>query len=148
MTSVGLVLLLVLHLACCKDYHKVLEDALLANDENLENLRLSYFRTDHPKSIVVDISYTIRCDASAEDSTLYFRWMLSPINLYIEPELLQPLSLHTFHTHIPSVNLMLDLHQDCDDIPEINKTTCEDKVGIIGALDDLTANVSCSLKLR
>lgn len=78
---------------------------------------------------------------------LQFRWTLSAINLFVEPNLLQILSLYTFQTDIHSVNLTLVLPNNCDiHSIKVNESTCNDKVDIIEGLNDLTSNV-CRLSV-
>ena len=86
----------------------------------------------------------LRQQADNKNKTLHYRWLLSSINLFVEPEDLQALSLHAFETDIPSVTLTLYLpsHSDCDILPKVDKSACYGKVDVVEGLNNLTCNVS------
>ncbi len=76
-----------------------------------------------------------------------FLWNVSPINLFIRPDLLQTLSVYMFQVHLPEAHLILD--PVCDDVNESLTLTahklldiCRYPPPIIVMLESITVNVS------
>lgn len=147
------------------------ENMLLEDDTNLLELEKGFFPTNYRSSIVVDVMYhfifTDRSAGGSKDDTNlqqleeqpmlnltateishhHFRWVISPINLFIRPELLTTLSLHSYQTRKVSVDLYLGLVFDCS--PEIlnrvlnsSASSCDHPPAHLTQLNRLTANVS------
>ena len=116
---------------CIGDYVS-LEKVVLNKTSNVYNLQEAFFPTNRQMSVVVDVQYCFpKANASnnsdytnklaqeykvmeLKDGTwsnatcLKFRWMESPINLYIRPKLLMYLSLFTYHVDVRSTSIYIE----------------------------------------
>ena len=93
-----------------------LEKSLLNKSSNVESLTRVFFPPNRPFPPVVEACYYVlpntvvdpenmeRC----ENATYRFRWTVSPIYLYTDPNLLESLSLFVIQIHIMSAKLQLD----------------------------------------
>ncbi len=84
---------------------------------------------------------------AAEISHYHFRWVISPINLFIRPGLLTSLSLNAYQTRNPSIDLYLGLPINCS--PEVlnrilnsSASVCDHPPAHLRELNTLTSNVS------
>ncbi len=164
----------------CADFHdgknySAYEAMLLQGESNLEALENGFFRTNYHSSIVVNIEYHFISSGSEEDkhnifylladddnkepwlnltaaeiSHYHFRWVLSPVNLFIRPDLLTSLSLNTYQAQNVSIDLYLQLPFNCS--PEIlnriispSVSTCDHPNALLKQLNTLTANVSFNI---
>ena len=174
MLTLGIIIAL-LHPAVaisCTEFHNgdnytAYEAMLLEDKSNFEELELKFFPTNYRSSIVVDVEYHFifsdsRTEAErqgvrdeqlnitgAEISHYHFRWVESPINLFIRPGLLNRFSLNTYQARPVSIDLYLGLPFNCS--PEIlnrilnsSASTCDDPPAHLKKLNILTANVSFS----
>lgn len=87
-------------------------------------------------------------DSDRELLSASFRWLASPINLFIRPDLLKRLSLFTYQAPIVSINIYFEssctgnFSQDIKkDIKKIN-STCQNVPKLLKQLDEMTTNVS------
>lgn len=149
------------------DNYSAYESMLLKNDINTVMLEEVFYPTNYHSSVVVDVKYhfihtseenilsinSLESEepwnnvADTEISQYHFRWMVSPINLFIRPGLLSSFSLETYQTRNVSVNLYLSLPYNCT--PELLKRVlnasaiiCDDPPAHLRHLNTLTANVS------
>jgi hypothetical protein len=139
------------------NHYSPYENMLLEDDANLLELEREFFPTNYRFSIVVDVKYHfIFGNTSASDRCVYkglnltcyhFRWVISPINLFIRPELLTSLSLYSYRYRPVSVDLYLNLPFDC--WPEFlnqelssSASSCDHPPAHLRQLNRLTANVS------
>ena len=75
-------------------------------------------------------------DYFPQSETLQFRWMASSINIFLDPTILNKLSLYTFQPEIG--NVTFNLKTECR-LP--SNYTCESNDEIIELLNRLTSNV-------
>ena len=144
--------------------YSVYESMLLAHDINAVDLEQGFFPTNYHSSVVVDVNYHFIFTSetsdlemqeeepflnitAAEISHYRFRWMVSPINLFIRPNLLSSLSLKTYQTRNVSMDLYLGLPYNCT--PEVlnrilnsSASICNDPPAHLYHLNTLTTNVS------
>ena len=104
-------------------------ESLLLERSNLINLEDALYPTNHPYSSMVDVYYhftaredkiKIYSDDSVvitkedhrilqQDNSVKFRWLASPINLYIRPDLLKRLSLWTYQVKPNRVDIVMKI---------------------------------------
>lgn len=75
--------------------------------------------------------------------TLHFKWLASPVNLFMRPQLLQRLSLMTYQVNGTVVDLHFEApcHLEAFNIIQEN-TTCANLPRLVNQLNDMTSNVS------
>ena len=81
---------------------------------------------------------------SSKSTVLKFRWLSSPVNLFIRPDLLKRFSLLTYQVNVTVVDLQFSL---CH--PEeltTNKSVCTNVPMLLNQLNKITANVSLNRK--
>ena len=111
---------------CIQHYYE-LEESLLSNPLNLDSLTNAFFPPNEPSVPVVEVFYSVVNSTSAdpEDNHLAqeaedinstdrneiasyrYRWSDSPIFLFMDPEVLQSLSLFTIRLRDHSVRLVV-----------------------------------------
>ena len=137
-------------------------EKLILTDENLMKLEDAFFPTNSHSSVVVDVNYHflklpgadfIDFDmnkgnvAPHELFVVNFRWLASPINLFMRPELLGRLSLWTYSVNKTVVDLEIEVtcHIENFSIFQDNNTfdsSCSNLPLLLHQLNDMTANVS------
>ena len=93
-----------------------LEKSLLNKSSNVESLTRSFFPPNRPIPPVVQACYYVLPNAvvepgnleQCENATYRFRWTVSPIYLYMDPNLLESLALYAVQIHITSAKVQLD----------------------------------------
>ena len=111
---------------CIQHYYE-LEESLLSNPLNLDSLTNAFFPPNEPSVPVVEVFYSVAnsTNADSEDNHLAqesedinstdrneiasyrYRWSDSPIFLFMDPEVLQSLSLFTIRLRDHSVKLVV-----------------------------------------
>ena len=163
------------------DRYSAYENMLVEDDANILELEKGFFPTNYRPSIFLDVAYhfistnrsagggknnhttSTKCKEDThlrdqeelnftEISLYHFRWVISPINLFIRPELLTALSLHTYQTRSVSIDIYLGLPFNCS--PEIlnrvldpSASSCDNPPAHLNQLNRLTANVSSAASL-
>ena len=78
-----------------------------------------------------------------QQNTLHFRWLDSSINMFVDPAILNKLSLYTFQPEIGNITFYLET--ECE-LPSNDELTCnetiDEKYALIELLNRLTSNVS------
>lgn len=156
----------------CDEFHNgnrysAFEKMLLEDDTNLQELEKGFFPTNYRPSVVVDVEYHFIFTnnnrsaravtdlqeveefnlTASEISRYHFRWVISPINLFIRPELLTTLSLYSYQTRGVSIDLYLGLPFGClpetlNQVLSASASTCDHPPAHLNQLNKLTANVS------
>lgn len=93
-----------------------LEKSLLNKSSNVESLTRVFFPPNRPPPPVVEACYYVLPNTvvdpgnmeQCENATYQFRWTVSPIYLYTDPNLLESLSLFAIQIHIMSAKLQLE----------------------------------------
>ena len=93
-----------------------LEKSLLNQSSNVESLTRAFFPPNRPSPPVVEACYYVLPNTvvepenmeQCENATYRFRWSVSPIYLYMDPNLLESLSLYAVQIHILSAKMLLD----------------------------------------
>ena len=159
-------------------------ESLLLEGSNLINLEDAFYPTNHPYSIMVDVYYhftagedkievysddsvvitkedhrILRQASSVEKSTektnfVKFRWLASPINLYIRPDLFKRLSLWTYQAKSTRVDIVMKTpctpEQTRKIIAEGKNTSggCSNLSTLLHQLNNMTAKVSACYRLN
>ena len=135
---------------CLKTFQE-LEKSLLARSANADSLRDAFYPPNRQTGIVVNVFYYF------DDGTIYdeqnvtynyaFRWATSAVLQFIRPELLQHLSLYTYHGHTTTLNITIDpvcanrplQHRDFDEVACSGERNSSDAALM---LNTLTVHVS------
>ena len=93
-----------------------LEKSLLNKSSNIESLTRAFFPPNRPFPPVVQACYYVLPNTvvdpenmeQCENATYRFRWTVSPVYLYMDPNLLESLALYVVQIHILSAKVLLD----------------------------------------
>ena len=146
-------------------------ETLLLTDENLIKLENAFFPVNSHPSVVVDVHYHLIVPIEAIPETVLreavyqpveevspartnvtksgkitvykFRWLSSPVNLFIRPDLLKRFSLLTYQVNVTAVDLQFSLCQP-KELEILNKSACTSVPMLLTQLNTITANVSCT----
>ena len=79
-------------------------------------LEHAFFPPNSPPSVVVDVNYHFNADLKKEENFLpdelfviHFRWLASPVNLFMRSQLLEQLSLRTYTVKKAIINLQIEV---------------------------------------
>ena len=107
-----------------------LEKSLLARSTNMDSMRDAFYPPNRQAGIVVNVYYYFD-DGNMDDEqnltyNYAFRWSTSAVLQFIRPELLQYLSLFTYHGHTTTLKIIID--PVCDNLPlqrrDFDEVTC------------------------
>ena len=147
----------------CKNYSEV--DKLILTNYNLMKLEHAFFPPNSPPSVVVDVNYHFTADLkkvhdievdldTKEENFLpdelfvvNFRWLASPVNLFMRSQLLEQLSLRTYTVNNTVVDLQIEVpcHLAIDRDSDTDKSQCKNLSLLYHQLNELTTDVSnCS----
>ena len=123
--------------SCIQHYYE-LEESLLANPLNLDSLTQGFFPPNEPSVAVVEVFYSVTnsTDPSLDLNVTYrYRWSDSPMYLFMDPGILEKLSLYTTRPSFRSITLVIE--------PICDNGTPRDGISIpTYLLNQLTAHVS------
>ena len=154
-------------------------ESLLLEGSNLINLEDAFYPTNHPYSIMVDVYYHFtagkdKIEVYSDDSVMItkeghrilrqanpveksteknisvkFSWLVSPINLYIRPDLLKRLSLWTYQAKPNRVDIVMKTTCTPEQTQKIiaeggntSENNCSSLSTLLYQLNNMTANVS------
>ncbi len=146
---------------CLSDLtYRQFEKLILTND-NIQKLEECFYPVNYHRKDIVNITYEVTWpvtsynnDTCYNDSYITFHWLLSPIHLIINHEILQGLSLQTYVPEISNTTLHINLTELCPDVLKtvvkeftLNNMSQKDvcnkhDLQVLKILNQFTANVS------
>ena len=118
-----------------------LERSILSNDINIQRLTEAFFPANQYPALVVEVNYQVNNQSDIENDpnddfsrSFVFRWFSSPAFLYIDPKILEGLSLRSLVVdyHYADISLNSFCYMDDDD----------DMLHNLGLLNNVTIWVS------
>lgn len=150
------VIMLLELISSCYDQEEAQNYAAFENmvltEENIKRLNEAFFPTNRRKSTVVNVTYYLLSNGNnTKDnaSKINFRWLASPINLFINPDLLRELSLLSYIINVTNVDLNIETqctHDELTDLLYKFQSTNETCVNISTPLTELLNNFTTNVR--